>query len=57
MFPTGFNEDNGGYDDYLEHKKPEIVEKTVKADSENKAAYKENKTVSYTHLDVYKRQW
>ena len=28
---------------YLEHKKPEIVEKTVKADSENKAAYTENK--------------
>ena len=43
MFPTGFNEYNGGYDYYLEHKKPEIVEKTVKADSENKAAYKENK--------------
>ena len=43
MFPTGFNEYNGGYDYYLEHKKPEIVEKTVKADSENKAAYKEKK--------------
>lgn len=27
MFPTGFNEYNGGYDYYLEHKKPEIVEK------------------------------
>ena len=31
MFPTGFNEYNGGYDYYLEHK------------SENKAAYKEKK--------------
>lgn len=30
MFPTGFNEYNGGYDYYLEHKKPEIVEKPLK---------------------------
>ena len=43
MFPTGFNEYNGGYDYYLEHNKPEIIATTVKADSENKAAYKENK--------------
>lgn len=43
MFPTGFNEYNGGYDYYLEHKKPEIVEKPLKRTARIKPHIKRKK--------------
>lgn len=43
MFPTGFNTYVGGYDYYLSHRLPEIVEKTEKTEGEQKLQYAENK--------------